>query len=624
MNKNIKYLLAGLVIVVVAYPLSAFIIGRVIGTEVDRFAAELAEREDMQVHRFDYDGGVFNGVLHYELAYRPPSWAGELEPARQTLRGEMAVRHGPWVGDGFALAASQASLVAPAELRESLPDLAEPAHLLSMRLHLGLDRVVTLDIDGTDYDGRVVSRNADASSGTLRFSGLVSTMQFDSTLAWLKAELSLREWSVDIAGPEPLRARLGPLEMGFDGVEAWPQVWVGRSEVRLRDVELGDDEVLLQTPGIDLTLQATQRDSLFDQITRFDFGPINLGGARIGGGGLAISLRGVDGEALSRIVRVLQQRWHDPASVSEEVVEQILRDAAASMFAGHPEAGVDRIGLNVLAADDIRASASVAFAGTPGVNLDDPQVWIQRTEVKAAFRARLDAVQELIRLATEAEASRGALDAGEISRTAAERYFGFMGVASQTPYLLVDADEMRFDLAVANGRILVNGNEIDPMEALGVVLGMGALLGSVDTGGSVAVIPDANAPAFFATISLAEGFRPDPQSIPVTAGGMHYLDENIGLDCVGHVRPERPDVSLDYLAGGSPLILRAESQSDTALIVFAADGRWHCNDDGPDGSLNPEVEFAAPRSGAYRIWVGSLDPTGADAVLSISGGRPPH
>ena len=56
---------------------------------------------------------------------------------------------------------------------------------------------------------------------------------------------------------------------------------------------------------------------------------------------------------------------------------------------------------------------------------------------------------------------------------------------------------------------------------------------------------------------------------------------------------------------------------DTTLVVNAADGSWHCNDDF-DG-LNPAITFEAPASGQYDIWVGVYGEAGvAPAGLYIS------
>lgn len=57
-----------------------------------------------------------------------------------------------------------------------------------------------------------------------------------------------------------------------------------------------------------------------------------------------------------------------------------------------------------------------------------------------------------------------------------------------------------------------------------------------------------------------------------------------------------------------PLEIRVEAPCDSVLLVNAADGSWHYNDDGPYGH-NPEINLrgSALLNGRVDIWVGSYD-----------------
>jgi hypothetical protein len=120
----------------------------------------------------------------------------------------------------------------------------------------------------------------------------------------------------------------------------------------------------------------------------------------------------------------------------------------------------------------------------------------------------------------------------------------------------------------------------------------------------------------FGQVRLRSGFTPDPHQTTLNAGGPVDASTR-GEACNGNVA-SRPSFSLRYTAGELPLIIYAESEADTTLLVRAPDGSFHCNDDSV--GLNPVVRFDAPRNGRYQIWVGRFgeDAEAASAVLSIS------
>ena len=121
-------------------------------------------------------------------------------------------------------------------------------------------------------------------------------------------------------------------------------------------------------------------------------------------------------------------------------------------------------------------------------------------------------------------------------------------------------------------------------------------------------VQDLSADPLYGSISLTSGFAPDPYVVDIASGGTDGT-EQLPEGCVGYITADQPDFKLYYDrdTGGFPLTLFVDGPSDTALLVNAPDGNWHCNDDGggPDG-LQPAVTFDSPASGTYDIWVGEL------------------
>lgn len=149
-----------------------------------------------------------------------------------------------------------------------------------------------------------------------------------------------------------------------------------------------------------------------------------------------------------------------------------------------------------------------------------------------------------------------------------------------------------------------------------MIVRLSAAIAAVALLAGPAVAQDYNLDPTFGHLNLVTGYVPDPAVIPMIAGGT--IDaSSLGGECVGFIANE-PDFRVNYEAGTDfPLIISAVSDADTTLVVNAADGTWHCNDD--SNELNPAVTFASPMTGQYDIWVGVYgEATTAPAGLYIS------
>ena len=116
--------------------------------------------------------------------------------------------------------------------------------------------------------------------------------------------------------------------------------------------------------------------------------------------------------------------------------------------------------------------------------------------------------------------------------------------------------------------------------------------------------PDWRPEPRYRTLNLRADFQPDPQEVPVDAGGDREAT-SIRNDCLGWIDFSRPDVDVNYESGQFPLYISAVSQADTTIVVNDPQGNWHCNDDFE--GLNPGIVFRQPRSGNYNIWVGTFE-----------------
>ena len=121
-------------------------------------------------------------------------------------------------------------------------------------------------------------------------------------------------------------------------------------------------------------------------------------------------------------------------------------------------------------------------------------------------------------------------------------------------------------------------------------------------------------------IVLRSGFLPDPNEVAVTAGG-ELPAFAFHPSCSGYVAGEAPDYSFEYHPGRAGLLLFAEGDVDTTLVVRSPSGDWSCNDDFSDETgRSAGVQFDDPEQGTYDVWVGTYwgNDSGAAAVLVIT------
>ena len=129
--------------------------------------------------------------------------------------------------------------------------------------------------------------------------------------------------------------------------------------------------------------------------------------------------------------------------------------------------------------------------------------------------------------------------------------------------------------------------------------------------------PDWSLPATYGSASLSAGFQPDPYRVNIVSGGS-FRASDVQSGCRGWVAGP-PDFELQFSAGSLPLIISANSDSDTTLLINDPNGNWHCNDDGGNAGLNPALSFHNAASGTYDIWVGSYSQgNNQNATLSVS------
>lgn len=139
--------------------------------------------------------------------------------------------------------------------------------------------------------------------------------------------------------------------------------------------------------------------------------------------------------------------------------------------------------------------------------------------------------------------------------------------------------------------------------------------------------PDRSLTPSYGSVTLKNGFTPDPFSKSLQAGGTIKTE----LGGVKAKVARAPDFKLHFTAEvllanqlPAPLRIYVESKQDTTLLVNLPDGSWVANDDG-GGNNNPQLRFGRPQSGRYDIWVGTFghDEKGRPAATLYISELPP-
>lgn len=141
--------------------------------------------------------------------------------------------------------------------------------------------------------------------------------------------------------------------------------------------------------------------------------------------------------------------------------------------------------------------------------------------------------------------------------------------------------------------------------ALGV-LGAALVLGTHGQSVAQGSLTIGGSSANFGVHAVNAGFMPDPRSFSVTSGGrLNVANMNLGAGCTGYATAT-PDLIVNYSRSGTGFLrFFARAPGDTALVINAADGSWHCNDDSV--GTNPMVTLNNAPAGQYDIWLSSYN-----------------
>lgn len=640
MQSQLRGMAAVAILGIVLYAAAALWISRSIDQQVESLSAILIAQDEVMVTRLEYAGGMFSGMLHYDLVWRPEqaelrdlaSTLGEFlqedtSPGSLRLKGSLEVRHGPWVGRsaGFAAATSEILIPLPETLRPLLPQYPAAKPLLRLTLLRSLTGQLGADLHLVDYDGRLIDPGS-SSIASLTIAGVKASMRIDPTLD--RVSLTVHGDQLGLQNREEnTKVLLSGILLHIDQHEALTDLWIGSQSLRVDtlEVESGDEQIKLE--GLLFGSDGQISRGQYAHAITMALAGASVGEYRVGASRLELSLSQIDAPALADLQRLLADDYllssgkRDLAAVIEPM---------AAIARGNPRLAVDQLGLSLTGREDLSATLSLQLIDLPPDEPLTAESLLAALRVEAEARLSTEALATVIRayLAGESggESGERALDA-QAQLMVAE----LLDTLEGQPAISVGEQEISSSVRVTEGRLqLGSGDVVDMSEWMPAALGLlgsaltrlgGDTLGHTSDGfrsDGLASGLDHSAEPLWPREFLASGFLPDPRVINLVAGGQDNVAELLGEECVGYVTASQPDAVVEYTAGSFNLYVYVQSFEDTTLIARDPRGNWHCNDDAPGLGLNPGLEFATPLSGSYVIWVGTYNPGTAEAQLYLS------
>jgi uncharacterized protein YdgA (DUF945 family) len=633
MKMNKPLLIAALVLLA-GYFLATFLVGQRAEREIQALGAALTAHDDVQVARFDYQRGFFGGELEYDLSWEPQEAAEALEALRESgalsedslrIRGSMQVRHGPWIGGGFGVAAADTAIALPDELRGALPQYPGDEPMLRVASRISFAGMLAADIRAVDYDGLV---NPPEFGGSARvvLQGLEATLRSTPQLDRAEMALRLERGVAEVReGTEFFELSMDGVYLDADGEEALPRIWVGTSGggfARLGVTVSGSDFVMHESRIATNTWMESERIHSTSTMT---FGETTLAGQSMRGGELTLAVRDLDAAATSELARLSEelaraaQDTEDPdAAEAEAAVERFIDEFERLLVAG-PSFALERMSLALQAPDDFTGHFNLSVEGVTELSLEAIDELARALRADAEFHLRLEAMRYIAQVVAAGQLGADASPA-ETEQAAVALYEQALQGMRGVPFVVIGEEDVTVTAELRDGVLSAGGVEVMNVESM-----LAAVLREMAQGGEAGAGPamgagemDATAEPLYGRVELVFDFVPDPYAVDVLAGGADNLETLVGEGCIGLVNGARPDLVLGYEAGPNPLYIYATSEFDTTLAVLDPNGRWHCNDDALGRGLDPGIEFVDPAAGDYAIWVGTMDETMVEALLTIS------
>lgn len=618
MGRILRKVLTATAVIMVLYIGAQYWIGMQIEREVTRWMADLTTQPGVQVRVLEYDRQLTGGTLRYDLTVdtdlaldtyesllgaNAALWRAVLQGEHRSLEGHVAIAHGPWLPEwGFGVAEGTWHLEANEALHAILPDIAAQAPLATVKVLLGFDERLRLNVAVTDYDGRLAIPDT-REVARLELSGLNGWLNVNQEFTELTSEMALEELTVSqVDGGELVT--ISASEVHVEGT--WHQqtdgLWVGESTSRTRQISLSRPGMLYRVNDAHQLNAIQAHNGIMEIDQQLVLGSVDTGVVSLNRVEVSATLGGVDAAAYLALTSAPMA----PAPQDEQAWAQAME----ALLSADPWFAINRISValdddsddDVLLTGRFQISGARTLAEAPAATTATGELRIGSNVIRAVaqYLMRDDETTNLSAAAREEQLE--------------DAYQLLMGTLAMFGVEITD-QYVSGSVSVVDGVLTIGDQPV--FDLFSAFLSQEGQIPGTQGDASL----DYTADPLYGQVSLQAGFEPQPQLTALTAGGQDWLN---GLPlgsrgiCVGYVNAERPDLAVNYQGNGGPLHVWVTSVWDTTLVIRSPDGDWHCNDDAEGLELNPGLTFDAALSGDYLIWVGTYEATLAEAEIRIS------
>jgi len=471
------------VVVALAYPATAWVLGGRVETALDDSYKLLAEHPYAKIVKRDYQRGVFSstevatielfGDLAKSLAKRQEAAAAQtpqaealpaevMKPIQVAIRSE--IKHGPLPGlAGFAAAVVDSELVLEGELMTGLAEFMgnkKPlqAHTVYGFTGSGVSTVTSPAFSGT-FPGK-----AEGVTNSVAWDGVNMTIDFERGLAsyTLRADAPKLEIK-DNQGVQFLMTGLqvqGKQKRLFDDE---PMLYAGTMKLTVANVSVAsgnpESQPLLMTQ-IAYDVDMPVNGEFMDIAAKVGAEVVQVGKQSFGPAHYDFSVHHLHARTLAKLYRAWLKLYSDPAffAVSAQggspgKLFAPLAEPALELLKHNPEIRVDRISFNSPHGETLLAARAKLKDATPA-DFASPLTLLGRLDAGAEITLPEGLIGEFAaarQKAPEDAAARGAMLQQQLA-----------GFAEQG-YILREGGAIKSKIAFANGRLAVNGKPFPPM-----------------------------------------------------------------------------------------------------------------------------------------------------------------
>ncbi len=465
--------------VIVIWFAATVVAGVLIDREMEGFKRELAANEDIHVNLFEYERGVFNGTLHYDLEYRireghslsdvMAELTGETEP-RLSIKGSMGVKHGPYVGggEGFAFAMTKSEYPLPEEIRQYLPQYPETLPVIEAVTTMGFGGRVVSRFTGADYAGSVKGPGIDPEKNiSMVLQNWAGTLRFTSKLDHF--DMAAHAGTLSVAFEEAgtsYEYGLKDIHLDMDSTRRTDLLWTGDARLIVGESELNGNGVHVRINDFVTHHSSRFREDVFDNSLIIATGSIHVDDIVIKGLKLYMSVNNVDVEAYETFVRILDRDLRDPQRYA--TVEEIEAGAEAvkRFFAAGPSISIDALNFHIVDENDVAGHLKLFYPPSSPVNIHSPESMLPHIDMAAGITASTKALKELTWIYAAFESKKQEARYGtplsdeKIDELARKSHLQMMIAFYFMPFFRVSEEVVESRLEIRDGVVFANGQRV--------------------------------------------------------------------------------------------------------------------------------------------------------------------